>query len=392
MKSNTLKVLLTILSFLVFFAAFGQTKKLIVNDNIILPRDTAEAKELIAALDNFLVAAQRPNEQNTLVLPSQKLETFILLDELNGIEKSGRFKDDFFYKPYLTNLVPIENNAYIAKVAHIGVNEKTPILCGDFEFIAHKTGSTFLFSSPLVRNTANWNVKKGANNVFVFQKTIIEKKVSEFNTLADSFDKKLNSKNTVSKFYLCSNFVEAQRLIGVNYKLEYNGYPLNTFSSSLDNTKLIVMGNNSANFDSFDPHDLWHDRLSLVIARSKTNKPVDEGCAYLYGGSWGMAWQEIFSEFKKQIASNKNTDWAAIKESPVYFTTQGYNNSADNIVNALLVKKIEKEKGFAGVWQLLTCGPQEKGNGNYYKALEKLTGITKLNYNQEVEKLIEAEK
>ena len=387
-----MKTILTVLSFFIFSTAFGQTKRLIVNDNITLPSDTVEAKALVASLDNFLVAAQLPNEQNTLVLPSQKLETFILLDELNGIEKSGRFKDDFFYKPYLTNLVPIENNAYIAKVAYIGVNEKTPILCGDFEFIAHKTEGTFLFSSPLLRNTFNWNVKKGASNVFVFQKTIDEKKVSEFNALADSFDKKLNSKNTVSKFYLCSNFVEAQRLIGVNYKLEYNGYPLNTFSSGLDKTKLIVMGNNSANFDSFDPHDLWHDRLSLVIARSKTNKPVDEGCAYLYGGSWGIGWKEIFDEFKKQIAITKTIDWVTLKETPTYFTTGGYNNSADYIVNALLVKKIEKEKGFAGVWQLLTCGPQEKGNENYYKALEKLTGITKLNYNQEVEKLIAAEK
>ncbi len=81
-----------------------------------------------------------------------------------------------------------------------------------------------------------------------------------------------------------------------------------------------------------------------------------------------------------------------IKEKPVSFTTGRYPNSADYIVNALLVKKIEKEKGFAGVWTLLNVGPAEKGNEKYYQTLEKLTGITKANYNEKVWELINNEK
>lgn len=56
-----------------------------------------------------------------------------------------------------------------------------------------------------------------------------------------------------------------------------------------------------------------------------------------------------------------------------------------------MVKKIEKEKGFAGVWELLNVGPSEKGNEKYYTTLKKLTGITKSNYNKEIWKLINAE-
>ena len=95
--------------------------------------------------------------------------------------------------------------------------------------------------------------------------------------------------------------------------------------------------------------------------------------------------------FKEQIANN-NTDWVEIKETPVYFKTGNFTNSADYIVNALLVKKIEKEKGFEGVWELLNVGPFEKGNEKYYQTLEKLTGITKANYNDTITELINQEK
>ena len=54
--------------------------------------------------------------------------------------------------------------------------------------------------------------------------------------------------------------------------------------------------------------------------------------------------------------------------------------------------KIEKEKGFSGVWELLNVGPFEKGNEKYYQTLEKLTGITKENYNNKIWELISNEK
>ena len=122
------------------------------------------------------------------------------------------------------------------------------------------------------------------------------------------------------------------------------------------------------------------------------NRPIDEGCAYLYGGSWGMSWKEIFKTFKQEVANNKTANWLEMKENPIYFKTKQFNNSADYIVNALIVQKIEKEKGFAGVWEFLNCGKFEKGNENYYKSLEKLTGITKENYNDNVWELINKEK
>ena len=384
-------IITTALLFATLFAN-AQTNSLRLNPNIVLPKDSIESKLLTTSLNDFLLAAQKPNEENKFVFEGEKIETFIQLDEINGIEKSGKFKDDYFYKPYLTNVVLLKDNNYLIQISYIGTSENTALLRASFEFIAHKTNNTFEFSSPLLKNTKNWKVEKVGNNIFHYQNTINKNKVKEFNKLTSSFDNKLKSTNKITDYYLCDNIIELGKLIGVEYKSDYNGRSESVWSSSFGDRKLVVFGNNNSSFNEFDPHDLFHDRLSVVIPRSKVNKPVDEGCAYLYGGSWGFTWKEIFKAFKEQIASNKNTNWKEIKETPISFKTGNFTNQADYIVNALLVKKIEKEKGFAGVWELLNVGPFEKGNEKYYQTLEKLTGITKANYNEKIWELINNEK
>jgi hypothetical protein len=57
-------------------------------------------------------------------------------------------------------------------------------------------------------------------------------------------------------------------------------------------------------------------------------------------------------------------------------------------LNALIAQKIEKEKGFASVMELLGCGKREKGDENYFKALEKTAGVTKANFNNAMQDLI----
>lgn len=370
----------------------AQASHLVVNPNINLPKDSVENYKLISTLNNFLIAAQKTNEENVLVLPAEKIETYILLDEVNGIEKSGKYKDDNFYKPYLTNLVPLKDNKYLIQLSYIGINENKPLLKASFELIANKANGTFLYSSPLLRNTKNWKTTKVGNCIFHYQDFINKTKAEEYEKMASEFDKKLKSENKITELYCCENFVDVQKLIGVEYKSDYNGENENTLNSTVGIKKLIVLGSNSANFDDFDKHDLWHDRLSLVISRKLVNKPIDEACAYLYGGSWGLSWKEIFNQFKTKVANNKNANWADYKENQVNFgESQAKHLMVDYVVDALIVQKIEKEKGFSGVWEFLNCGKYEKGNENYYKALEKLTGITKKNYNDKVWELINNE-
>ncbi len=372
--------------------ANAQSNLLRINSNIILPKDSIESKILTISLNDFLLSAQKPNQENKFVSEYEKIETFIQLDEIKGIEKSEKYRDDFFYKPYLTNVVLQKDNNYLIQVSYIGIAENIALLKASFEFIAHKQNGSFTFSSPLLRNTQNWKVEKVENNIFHYQKTINKDKLREFNKLASTFDIKLNVTNKITDYYLCDNLIELQKLIGVDYKSDYNGKSETVWSTSLGNRTLFLFGNNNSTFNDFDPHDLFHDRLSLVIPRSKVNKPVDEGCAYLYGGSWGYTWTEIFNQFRSQILSNKSTNWIELKETLISFKTGNFSNRVDYIVNALLVKKIEKERGFSGVLELLTVGPFEKGNDKYYQTLERLTGISKSNYNDKIWELIRNEK
>jgi hypothetical protein len=386
-----LKSILTLAIAIASFSALAQTHNIKINGNIRMPKDTLVVTQLVTSLNQFLIAKEQPNDENNIIVHSENVVTYLLLDEMKGIEKSKELKDDFFYKPYLVNCVKLNDDEYYLQISYIGINNQIPILRASFEIIAHKREDTFLFSSPFLKNTKNWKVETIQNTIFHYQTTINKSKIKEYIKLTSFFDKKLKIENKTISFYCCENIIALQKLIGVQYKLDYNGRAESIWSATDKDNKIIVLGNDNATFSHFDPHDLWHDRLSLVVSRNEVNKPVDEGCAYIYGGSWGLSWQEIFKAFKEEVANNRKTNWKAVKETRLNFKTNGFNNSADYIVNALLVKKIEKEKGFEGVWELLNVGPFEAGNEKYYTTLEKLTGITKQNYNEKIWELIDNE-
>lgn len=388
-----MKFKLITLFILLPLSLLAQTSPLHVHPQIRMPKDSVVSQQLLSSLNEFLLAENKPNEENAWVLESQRLETHILLDEFKDIEKSKTEEDDHFYKPYLNNVIELDDNQFLIQLSYIGSNEGESYLRANFELIAHQTDGLFMFSSPLLRNTRNWKTIQTNNNIFHYADTINQEHIETFNRLAAEFDEKLKAGDKITEFYCTENLTALLQLMGVDYRMDYNGIKEANFSTSLDNRKLIILGNNNASFENLDEHDLWHDRLSLVVSRREVNKPVDEACAYLYGGSWGLTWEDIFSRFCEKVASNKKTDWTQIKEEPVNFgESRAAHLMADYVVNALLVQKIEQEQGFEGVWQLLNCGPFEKGNANYYNTLEQLTGITKKGYNKAVWKLIEEEK
>lgn len=384
-----MKNIILLLSLHLGLTAFAQTNPLIVPANVVLPKDTLIANHLLKSLNGFLSQKERLNKENVFVLKEDLLETSILLDEIKGIEKSVKFKDDNFYKGYLTNIVQIDKSNFIIQLSYLGINENTPILNASFEILAKYIDDKFYFLSPLQRNTFSWQIKKIGNATFHFKKELNTKVATEYVKDIAFFDKKLNAPQDNIVWYGCNDMPELLKNIGVLYKSEYNGRSVSTFNANENKTTLLVNGTYNTSFNSFDPHDLWHERTRNAIPKNTINKPVDEGCAYLYGGSWGISWPQILKIFKEKVASNPKSDWLSLYDGFYNFgESKEKHLIVSYLINALIVEKIEKEKGFPAVIELLSCGKYEKGNDNYFKVLEKLTGINKVNFNEEVWALI----
>lgn len=384
-KSSVLALLVTVTA----LQGFTQSNRIIISSGTYLLQDSVASQNLIHALNGFLVMKDSANEQNTYVLKSAYLETSALLDEMKDIEKNDKLKNDNFYKDYLINVVQLDSIHYMVQLANMGVNDSLPALRACFELLAERKGEQFYFYSPLKRNTASWKMKTIGSYTFYYKHNLNIAAATAYANHGAAFDVKLQVKDQRTVMYCCDDFPEVMLLTGISYKSDYNSYPYNKLSSVTPRQMLVVNGE-SAN-DRFDLHDLWHARLHNAILIDSINKPVDEACAYLYGGSWGLSWQQILKTFKDSLASNPQSDWLALYESFYNFgESQQRHLIAGYVINALIVQQLEREKGFAAVREFLTCGRYEKSNASYFKTLEKLTGINKANFNNRVWALIKA--
>ena len=378
------------MAILLFVICYGQTDQLIIAKYIRLPADSIQNKKLITALNDFLDQAANPAKENTHILRDDLPETSILLDEIKGM-KDGKGPDKKnFYKCYLTNLVALDSAENIIQFSYIGMDGVTTILRASFELFAKKVEGQYYFSSPLKRNTALWHVKTINNFLVYYMAALNFTKIDEYIRRAKEFDKRLKAPAYKTSLYFSNNLPLAAELLGVEYKMDYNGLNTGDFSAFKNNSDLDLVAGDLNDPEVLDIHDLWHDRLHNVIPVSIINRPVDEACAYLYGGSWGISWPDIFKRFKTFMGADK--DWLkAFNENKNFGADQRYHLYVSYVINALIVQQIEKEKGFDAVKELLGCGKREDGNENYFKALEKITGINRANFNERIDLLVNQE-
>lgn len=366
--------------------AYAETSSFTVSHGITLPKDIAIQGQLLAALNGFLSQKEKPAKENGYVLKSHLLETSALLDEMKRVEENAELKKPAFYKCYLTNVIPLNESDYLVQCSYMGINETTPALRASFTVLATKKDSQFHLSSPLKYNSRSWKAETVGKTTFHFKNSLNSVNTNAYLQKVAEYDKKLNVPDQPVEFYCCDTFPEALQLVGVDYKADYNGSSHNTLTASEDGTDLVLNGA----LANFDPHDLWHDRLRKVLSPDIINRPVDEGCAYLYGGSWGvMSWKDVLEKFEAYAVANENADWLALYNESRNFDEKSIHPlRVDFAINALLVQKIEKEKGFSAVIELLSCGKKEADNANYFKMLEKITGISKADFSSNVARLI----
>lgn len=371
------------------FTTIVHAQSIVIQSNIRLPQDTALRALLINSLNGFLGQKEMPNKENKFVLKEDLPETSDLLDEMKAIEQNGSAKD--FFKPYLNNVVELDGNHFIIQLSYLGIVESAPVLRASFQLIAKREGTKFDFSSPLKQNTIAWKSKKYNRLTVHYKDTLNSAAAKAYQRQVDFYDARLRAPHLPIEFYYCDDLTEALQLLGVEYKSDYNGSKNNSLSSH-ENNEVLVLNAGYSDRSRFDPHDLWHERLRLVMKSEVINRPVDEGCAYLYGGSWGYTWQEIIARFKKYASENLNADWLSQYTESKVFDGKEKPMYVPYVLNALIVQKMEQEKGFPAVLELLGCGKREKGDENYFNALEKTTGISKADFNTSMAELIKSAK
>ena len=350
--------------------------------------DSVTKQDLLESLNHFLDQKEGPNKNNTYVLKDDLPAMSALLDEMKGMDKNAKLKDDHFYKPFVENIVDVGNNNFLVQLNYMGYAEGLPVVRASFRLMAKKDGDKFYFYSVLTRNTAAWKVNRIGYISFHFKDTLKVREAKAYLDFVNACNKRLNVKAEPINYYECDNFPEVLQVLGVDYKSNYTAIRYDDITAHENNTTVEINGGYTETY-RFDRHDLWHDRLHMVLSTDKINRPVDEGCAYLYGGSWGTPWPEVTAIFKKYVAEHPDADWLKLYHGNIRFNSDPQKPFyVAYFINALIVQKIEKEKGFAPVMELLGCGKRQDDDDNYFKALEKVSGIGKGDFNKAVWELV----
>ena len=365
----------------------AQVNYLTIDKDIRLLEDSIEGVNLIKDLNSFLLSIKENKEVESWILPEEKTETQILINEIQYFARN----DAINYKPYLINFEAFSDKiSYSIQIAYISLESSQP-LHALFEFIAHKKEGNFLFTSPLLRNTKDWNIKTDDYLVFHYQNKNHDVAVNEYAKYIKEYNEKLGITRKTD-FYFCDdyeNMTQMLRLVGMPYKLDYNGFALNSLAFEMKDKVVNIFSKRLSRQNTIDPHDLFHMSANSAIPSEVRNHYMVCGCAYIYCGSWRISWTDIQKMFKSRMTYDKKTDWLKL-----YFERYNFGESEERhllvtqFVNALIIENVEKEQGFPAVMKLLSSGNIFNEREKFFKILEEVTGITEKNFNKKVGDLI----
>lgn len=363
--------------------AGAAVETLIIPRGILLPKDSVVREELLGSLRGWLEQRDKPDSLNGYVSRAELPETSVFMDELRSIDRSSRMDSVSSCQCYLGNVLSLDSMRCLVQLNYMGVRKDTPVLRACCTVLACREGDKWIVSSVLERSTVEWKTKTIGNCVFHYKASLDVKRAGEFVKRMASYDKRLGVTDSKFVFYCCDDWLEATKLLGEDYRLDYNGYARLEFSSDCGDRTIVVSGEKwKDGFNEWDPHDWWHSRLHRVVSRATIYRPMDEGMAYLYGGSWRVyTWNDVLRMIKDYAAAHPDADWLALYKNGTPLVTTPWPLYIGYTINALIVQRIEKDMGFAAALPLLTCGPKQAGDANYFAALAAVTGVTEAGFN-----------
>jgi hypothetical protein len=357
---------------------------LAVDSHIRLPKDSLDRVRLLSSLDSLLMALSDTNDNtDKWIMPTEKESTALLLDEMKGMTTYN----DIPMRTSLISVEPLDSTYYLVRLAYLGTMNASPFLRGLVELIACRDGDCFRFTSPLDRNTRQWERQANGHLSVFYPSNASQTAIEKLTTTLALYDTRLNIKNPLYVYFCsdCSNMPSMLRLIGIDYQAEANGLDWSMVDFTLQGREYAFYSNK----DELDPHDMFHWRAAKAIPTDKQNHYMICGCAYVYGGSWGISWKQIQEIFKRKMLDGKRHNWLKL-----YFERYNFGENDEKhllvtqYINAKIIEKVEKENGFPAVMKLLSSGNMIKDKTHFFSVLNEVAGINEQHFNAKVEGII----
>lgn len=381
-------------SFLMFQVFTFSQSRVLINNHFNVVEDPLKRKKIIDVVNQFFLEKSIKNEDLTIVNPENKLETWLFLNELRKLQNSKVFSTIYTLMYEVTSVESGNKNNFTIHLNCYYEDKEIKNSVAKIEIILQEISSKYLVSSIIKNNLTRWKLKTIENYSFYSEKKIDEKNLRDFIAKNNQLSLNLKEKKIPTKVYCSDDIYKAYELFGVDYRR--NDSPDSFFLGidlATDNSQsAMIVASEKGTMDDFSFGSLWKARITEKYPIKSLYEPVLEGYSYINDGSPLYKWEQIWIHFKNAYPVSQKTDWLSLYGTKENFSLPSTPLYLENLINALILKKIEKEKGFNGVLELLNCGKFDGENqDNYFKILEKGSGITKANFNAAIDKLITSE-
>jgi hypothetical protein len=353
--------------------SFAQSARLTVLPQIKLPHDSLTKHKLLNSLDVFLKEKNQDLLDSKVVEPAHYAKFSFFFDFFKNVEKSERYKDTLFFKCYLKNVVLQPDKSYKIALSYYGISPQKEVINRlDIWMLAKEGNEFFTFYCPFEANTKDWKNKKIGNVSFFYEKKFNAKVAKDFDEYSTFLAKQLNVKPLQMTYYKFTNIQEAYKSFGIEYSLSRNGDTRGWLVNEKSN--IVLSGTNSEQYK----HDLTHWYFGLVRPDSLQNWTAEEGYNIYKTDYWGESSEQNFQYLKDFIAANPNVSLLDAFEKNLILH---HPIQIKYPIAAVLMRKIDKEYGFAKVVEMASCGESDAA---FFATLQKITGITKENFDKTV--------
>jgi hypothetical protein len=369
-------------AFLVLFVVFdGRGQHLVAVGPAIGMPDTLRDR-LPVLLDTLFAQINRGNVDSALLDPRHAELTADMLVTLKGLTDGDSVCAA--YGVQLINCYPTGADGWLLSLAWSGVDHQGGVVLKTV-FTVMLGGSGF-FCVPVEYLTRSWATTVVGNVTYHSPRPINLERARLFDRKNTVIAGRLGVPPSRLQFYICGDYQEALALLGYTYDIKSNGVTRRG-AGVIANTIFSVMNN-----EDFS-HDLFHD-YSYRVRTARRNGAAEEGIAYSWGNAYYVDGQgetitltELVADLRRYVAVHAGVGLLALfREGGVGFSPLAPEVSARNTIAALLSDEVEREKGVAGIRQLINCGA---GDDNYFVTLDQLIGVNPANFDVRARALLD---